>query len=139
VKVLFDSNIYVSDAIYGGAAAKAIKSSINARWRIFVSDFIVGEVERVLREKFHRDKKFISEVVADMRDGTHRVEEVSSRHRVLDDPADTPILRAALAAGVDYLVTGDGVLLAMNPHESLRIISLAEYIEILRNYGFISR
>ncbi len=64
---------------------------------------------------------------------------LKSRHRadhVPGDRDDTPILRAALAASVDYLVTGDANLLALNPIESVRIITLAEYVHILQDYGF---
>jgi len=59
-------------------------------------------------------------------------------HEVLDDPADSPILRAALDAGVDFLVTNDEHLRALDPYESLRIISMTEYFEILENEGYVS-
>jgi hypothetical protein len=39
----------------------------------------------------------------------------ASRHQVPGDANDSPILIAALAAGVDYLVTNDSHLLALDP------------------------
>ena len=54
-----------------------------------------------------------------------------------DDPDDSPILRAALSAGVDYLVTNDDHLQKLNPYESVRIISMTDYYELLKNEGLI--
>jgi predicted nucleic acid-binding protein len=61
----------------------------------------------------------------------------ASRHHVADDSADSPVLRAAVEAGADLLVTNDLHLLAMNPYESVRIISMTDYFDILVNDGLI--
>jgi len=61
-----------------------------------------------------------------------------SRHVVPDDPHDSPILVAALAAGVDYLVTNDVHLLALSPYEGLRILSMAEYYTLLVDRGLLA-
>jgi hypothetical protein len=47
------------------------------------------------------------------------------------------MLRAALGAGADYLVTNGRHLLDLNPYEGLRIVSMAEYHQILVNDGVI--
>jgi predicted nucleic acid-binding protein len=56
---------------------------------------------------------------------------------VPDDPADSPILRAALEAGVDYLVTNDKQLLTLDPYEGLRIISMTGYYQLLVAEGLL--
>jgi len=61
----------------------------------------------------------------------------ASHHAVPGDPGDSPILRAALAAGADYLVTNDGHLLALHPCEGLRIISMEDYYSLLRDEGHL--
>jgi predicted nucleic acid-binding protein len=65
------------------------------------------------------------------------VEPGASRHVVPQDRDDSPILRAALAAGVDYLITNDRHLLALHPYEGLQIISMAEYRRLLAAEGLI--
>lgn len=67
------------------------------------------------------------------------IEPGASRHDVPQDAEDTPILRAALAAGVDFLVTNDRHLLALNPYEGLRIVSMTEFHGILLYEGLIHR
>lgn len=53
------------------------------------------------------------------------------------DSNDTPILRAAIAAGCDYLVTGDRQLLLLQKVESLQILSLSDYCNLLRAHGYL--
>lgn len=136
MKVLFDTNIHVSDAIHGGGATRAITATLNARWKVFVCPTILTELERVIRTKFNRSQSFANATVQTLRDVSEIVEESVTRHHVPGDPDDTPILRAAMAAGVDYLVTGDAMLLALSPMEGVRIITLAEYLHVLQNHGF---
>jgi putative PIN family toxin of toxin-antitoxin system len=136
VKVLFDTNVHVSDAIHGGSATRAITETLKARWKVFVCQTILTEVERVIRTKFNRSQSFANATVETLRDVSEVAEEPLSRHHVPGDPDDTPILRAAMAAGVDYLVTGDAKLLALSPVEGVRNISLAEYLHVLQSHGF---
>jgi putative PIN family toxin of toxin-antitoxin system len=136
VKVLFDTNVLVSDAIHGGSATRAITATLQARWKVFVCQTILTEVERVIRTKFSRSQSFANATVETLRDVSEVAEEPMSRHHVAGDPDDPPILRAAMAASVDYLVTGDAKLLALSPVEGVRIITLAEYLHVLQSYGF---
>jgi putative PIN family toxin of toxin-antitoxin system len=136
VKVLFDSNVHVSDAIHGGGATRAITATLKARWKIFVCQTILTEVDRVIRTKFNRSRSFANATIQTLRDISEIAEEPLSRHQVPGDPDDTPILRAAIAAGVDYLVTRDKNILALDPMEGVRIISVAEYLRVLQAHGF---
>jgi predicted nucleic acid-binding protein len=65
------------------------------------------------------------------------VDQRTSRHVVPGDPADNSILQAALAAGADLLVTNDKRLLALHPYEGLRIISMADYFDLLKHEGLL--
>jgi putative PIN family toxin of toxin-antitoxin system len=136
VKVLFDTNVHVSDAIYGGRATGAITATLNARWKIFVCPTILTELERVIRTKFNRSQSFANATIQTLRDIAEVAEESLSRQHVPGDPDDMPILRAAMAAGVDYLVTGDAKLLAMSAVEGVRVITLADYLHVLQSHGF---
>jgi len=136
VKVLFDTNVHVSDAIHGGGATRAMTATLKARWKIFVCQTILTEVDRVIRTKFNRSRSFANATVQTLQDISEIAEEPQSHHHVPGDPDDTPILRAAVAAGVDYLVTGDAKLLALSPIEGVRIITVAEYLNVLQAHGF---
>ena len=137
MKVLFDSNIHVSDAIFGGAATRAIKATLQARWKILVCQTILVEVHRVIREKFKRSGSFASATIAMIREISEIADEPMSRHKVEGDASDSPILRAAIGAGIDYLITGDLKILALKVVEGVQIITLGEYIRVLEQYGHL--
>jgi len=108
-----------------------------ASWRIDTSETILDEIERVLVDYLGFTERLARLTRGRCARRAAYVAERPSRHEVPDDPADSPILRAALDAGMDYLVTNDEHLLQLNPYESLRIISMTEYFQILQNEGHI--
>ena len=72
--------------------------------------YLLDELERVLTEKLSFSRRLASLSRTRIVRRAKLVEPGTSRHVVPQDPADSPILRAALAAGVDYLVTNDAHL-----------------------------
>jgi uncharacterized protein len=137
MKVVFDTNVYVAEALLGERAEEMLAATENASWRIFASTYLLDELERVLSDYFgfsHRLAMLSRQRVIRR---AELVEPGASRHAVAEDQADTPILRAALAAGADYLVTNDHHLLDLDPYESVRVVSMAEYRNILVNEGIL--
>ena len=137
MKIFFDTNVYVAEALLGEAAEAMLAATEQASWRIYASSYLLDEVERVMTEKLGFSPRF---AVLSRRRIIRRatmVEPGTSRHAVADDAADTPILRAALAAGVDCLVTNDRHLLDLDPFEGLRIVSMTQYRQMLVNEGLI--
>jgi len=138
MKVFFDTNVYVAEALLGQTAEVMLDATVQASWRIFVSDYVLTETERVLSD----DLDFSSRLARLTRDRCRRravhVADLPSRHEVLEDPADSAILRAALHAGVDFLVTNDVHLLNLDPYEGLRIISMSAHYELLQDEGLVT-
>jgi len=137
MKVFFDTNVYVAEALLGEAPEQMVAATIQAKWRIFCSDYVLDEAQRVLSEKLGFSQRLAQLTRHRCRRRANLVATPVSRHRVPQDPADSPVLRAAVAAGADLLVTNDAHLLPMNPHEGLRIISMTEYFNLLVNEGQI--
>ena len=137
MKLFFDTNVYVAEALLGEAAEQMLSATEQASWRIYATTYLLDELERVLTEElgFSRRLALLSRRRIIRR--ANMVDPVASRHSVPQDIADTPVLRAALAAGADYLVTNDRHLLDLHPYEGLRIISMTEYHQILVNEGII--
>lgn len=132
MKVFFDTNVYVAEALLGRAAGRLIEATERAGWRVYISPYVLNEMVRVLTDKlgFSRRLALLSRARAFRRAAP--VDPPPSKHQVPDDPNDGPILRAALHAGVDYLVTNDRHLLVLNPYEGLRIISMGDYERVLQ-------
>jgi uncharacterized protein len=137
MKVFFDTNVYVAEALLGGAAEQMVTATIAARWLILASDYVLDETQRVLTEKLAFSRRFGFLTRTRARRRATLVAAASSRHGVPRDPADSPVLSAAVASRADFLVTNDRRLLEMNPYQGLRIISMTEYFNLLVNEGHI--
>jgi len=135
MKVFFDTNVYVAEALLGEVAERLIESTRKANWRIFVSAHVLDEIERVLEEHFDHSRRFAVLTSRRVRRRATFVEPSPSRHEVPADPDDSPILRAALTAGADYLVSNDSHLLTLSPYEGLRVVSMSDYVSLLEEHG----
>jgi predicted nucleic acid-binding protein len=113
-----------------------INATAGARWRIYCSTHVVDEVRRVIR-RLGFPQRLASLSQDRIRRRSILVKPPSSRHAVPRDPQDSPILRAALACGADYLVTNDQHLLELDPYEGLAIVSMDRYLEIIRERGLL--
>jgi len=134
MKVFFDTNVYVAEALLGDAAERMLEATLKASWRIFISSHVLGEIERVMVERLDFSRRFAFLTQRRAKRRATLVEPTrSSRHRVPGDPDDSPILQASLAAGADYLVTNDTHLLALSGYEGLRILSMSDYYHLLQD------
>lgn len=137
MKVFFDTNVYIAEALLGEAAETLLSATVKVSWRIFISDYVQDEIEHVLVDDLGFSLRLAKLTRQRCSQRSNLVPERQSRHAVPADPADSPILRAALNASADYLVTNDTHLLDLNPYEGLRIISMTEYYQLLIHTGLI--
>ncbi len=139
MKVFFDTNVYVAEALLGAAATRMIAATSTASWRIYTSLYVLEETERVLvRRGLKGDRRLAHLSRRRIERRATLIDPSPSRHEVPSDPKDSPILRAALSASVDLLVTNDPHLLELSPYEGLRIVSMSEYYQFLQARGLLS-
>ncbi len=137
MKVFFDTNVYVSEALLGEHAIQAIRATVDARWKIFTCSYQLDELSRVMSQKLGLSMRWVRAVRIRVLEHSVMVTPLPSRHAVARDPNDSPILNPAIVAGVAFLVTIDRDLLTMDPYEGIRIISLWEYRRILEDRGML--
>ncbi len=86
MKVFFDTNVYVAEALLGEAAEEMLAATERAGWRVFASAYLLDELERVLTERlgFSRRLAVLSRQRTMRR--ARLVEPGASRHEVPQDP-----------------------------------------------------
>ncbi len=137
MKIFFDTNVYVAEALVVGTAARLVNATLKGRWRIYASTELLDEVVEVI-ERLGFSKRFALLLRRRVVNRSTLVKPVPSRHQVPDDPKDGRVLRAALAAGADLLVTNDRHVLSLDPYEGLKIISMTAYFQILESEGLLT-
>jgi len=130
MRVVFDTNIYISALIFpGSTAASAVLKILDGKDTLLVSRAIIDELLGVLAVKFSHDREALCRVavtIAEMAD----LIEPGERLEVLADEPDNRILECALAGKADVIVTGDKAMLSLQIYEGIRIITLREYIDL---------
>jgi uncharacterized protein len=97
------------------------------------SDFIVGEVQRKLKEKFLLNDAAITEAVSLIVTSAEIGQPTDLPLGSCRDPADVPILGTAVAGNAQALVTVDKDLLALKSLGPIAIIRPGEFFAWSRN------
>lgn len=132
MRVVFDTNTYVSAlAIPGGNAEEAYLEAIRGTFELFTSVAILTETAGVLQTKFDWSEDKVREVVQDISQTATVLRPRPTLH-LLDDEPDNRILKCAIAAHAEFVVSGDRHLLALTRHAGGEMISLANFLAMLR-------
>lgn len=133
MKVVFDTNIFISAFVIPGRKAEEVYlNALKKKFHLYSSIAILTETAQKLREKFgwEEDKiarllKTISKVATILKIKPHI-------HLLADEP-DNRILECALAAKADFIVTGDKHLLSLKHLKNITIVRLSDFFEILKD------
>ena len=129
MRVVFDTNIYISAFITpGGRGEAAYLKAVNGELELVTSVPILTELAGKLRGKFHWDDEKIKAAVRHVAAVAVVVKPVE-RLAVLADEPDNRILECAREALAELIVTGDRHLLALGRYEGVDIVSLAAFFD----------
>jgi len=117
LRVVLDTNVLVSGLAY----PDSVPGRIVAAWRrgslgVVLSHYILDELARVLPRLNHRlkwQKADFADLVDLLAIQADLIEPQALAAGAARDATDVPILGTLVAANADYLVTGDGDLLAL--------------------------
>jgi putative PIN family toxin of toxin-antitoxin system len=128
VRVVFDTNIYVSAfAIPGGKAEEAYLQAVHGRFELFTSVAILTETAGVLQTKFDWAENRARQAIQEISQTATVLRPRPILHLLKDEP-DNRILECAMAADAQWIITGDRHLLGLRRHAESTIISLADFL-----------
>lgn len=131
IKVVFDTNIYISAIIFGGNPRQCLELARDKEIELFSSKPILLELAQKLAKKFRWNKDEVEEVVQGLIVFVKLVEP-KIRINVIEDKADNRILEAALEARADYIVSGDKKhLLSLHHFENIPILSAKQFLDMV--------
>lgn len=130
MKVLFDSNVWLSGFIARGLCVDLLRQALqhhgHAGFELMLCAPVRDQVLRILRDKFQASEPALDAARATMASAS----EIGNGH--WQPPADFPdqddaaIIAFALAAHADLFVTGDKALLGLGAVQGLPVISPRE-------------
>ena len=135
IRVTADSNIYISALHFGGPPDDFLDLARTGVIELTISDDILAEVTRVLRDKFGWSREALSMAQARIADFTIRLAPTQKIDAVREDPADNRILECAVEGKSQYLVTRDQHLLKLKSFGGTQMIKVADFLEVVRAAG----
>jgi len=130
MKVVLDTNVLVSATAYPGGTPSLILAAWKARkLGVVLSPYILEEFKAVMLRipANRRTEAEIQDYVDQLQLRSDLVEPVDVVDKELRDESDLAILGTLIAAGADYLITGDKDLLALS--HKYPVITPAMFLE----------
>jgi uncharacterized protein len=130
ISATLDTSVYIRALHFGGPATVIIGHARAGSIRIDISDAILAETIRVLRDKFQWDGYSLQDARAKLLTLGNHVSPTETLHVVKEDPADDRILECATTAKSDFIVSEDNDLLRLGQFGSARIMSVRDFINL---------
>ena len=130
--VVADTNILVSAVQFGGKPKQFLDLAVDGHIDLAISEAILEETIRVLRDKFHRTSEELGEADKQLRVIARIVKPIETINAIDADPSDDRILECAVAADAEVIISGDKHLLALRSFRMIPILRLGEFLASLR-------
>ncbi len=130
MRVVLDTNVYISAILFGGNCEEILKLAGAGSFKIVISKHIISEIRGILKRKFKWSGKQVTETLSYIKAITTEVKPTLKLSIVRKDPADNRILECAVAAKAACIVTGDSHLLDLKKYEKIRIFSPADFLRL---------
>lgn len=133
MRVVLDTNVFISALITRGLAAQALKLWQQSRYDLVTSTWQLSELQGVTRREHIQKRLKPGDAGALMNALRDKAAVLETLPRVDDspDPDDNNILAAAIAGKAQYLVTGDkNDMQALVKVHGVRILAVGEFVRL---------
>jgi putative PIN family toxin of toxin-antitoxin system len=128
-KVVIDNNVLVSAFGWHGKPEEVVKLAANGRIANFTSMEMLSELARVVGyPKLRFPESLQAEIIETVFTSSSLVN-VSEPLKVINsDPADNRVLECAVAACVDFIISGDKHLLDLKKFRNIEIVTPEDFL-----------
>jgi len=133
--IVIDANIFISAFFGGGKPGAILKFVEDKKDTLIITDEIIAELETTFKKRRFKQPKAMKQFAL------QRVKLIGTKITVPDserittggsrDETDNKYLECAAAADADYIITGDKDLLVLKEYRQTKIVSAAEYLDIV--------
>lgn len=131
MRIVLDTNVLVAAFATRGLCEDVLRTVL-AEHELVVSEFVLAELERVLREKLKMPPARVRAVTGFVRQIALVVEPTDPPSWPENDPDDQWVVATAIAGGAELLVTGDRDLLDGAKEAPVEILNPREFWERLK-------
>ena len=125
-RLTLDTNVYVSAFQFGGM--RLLHMAVNGDIEIAVSQAIIDELIRVLRDKFHWDGYRLQAAKQQILGFAELVTPSQILDIVKEDEPDNRILECAVESGAEFIISADKDLLRLGSYAGASIMPAADFL-----------
>ena len=130
MKIVIDSNVFVSSFFWGGHPREVFERVINGFDELYITDEIIKEITSVMSSsKFYVNSIEIEDYIKIIEKYSQKIALKNVPKSISRDNDDDKILQCGLDGNVDYIVTGDKDLLVLKEYETIKIFNPKDYLE----------
>ena len=109
MRVMLDTNILISIAIFNSEKLKNLLEHICQNYQLVVSSTIIDEIRDVIERKFPEKQENMEKFLYKLPYEYEYVPDTIIEEQTVEvrDPKDTPILYSAIVTDVDVFISGD--------------------------------
>jgi len=134
MRVVIDTNILISATFWAGKPKQLLNAVRRGEVSFLTSEILLEELEEVLtaEDKPFKLKKEEAGRVVDHLRKLAEVVSIESAVSVCRDDKDNCVLECARDGEANYVVTGDSDLLDLEPFEGVKIVKVADFLEVIQ-------
>ena len=122
--------------MYGGTPLRLLHLAIDGDLEVAISQPILDETIRILREKFGWSSERLKGAEALIVGFARQVSPSQALNVIEEDEPDNRILECAAEAGSEFIVSGDKDLHRLGQHGNVRVIKVADMLDIILGKGW---
>ncbi len=132
IKAILDTNVVISGIFWKGTPFEILKAWQGQLFRLAISPPILDEYRRVLEEMTMKRPSLVLGPILELIElHSEMVDPIRFAKAVCSDPDDDKFLEAAVAAGADYVVSGDAALLSLKNYKRIQIVRPSQFLKLL--------
>lgn len=130
LKVVFDTNIYVSGLLFGGNPRACLLLAREGVILLFTSNSLLFELSQKFNQKFKWQEPEIKDLLLGIKKYSTVVEPQTRLNVIKNDPPDNRVLECAIQAKVNYIISGDKKhLLSLKKFKDIPIVSAKDFLD----------
>ncbi len=127
MRVVLDSSVLIAAYISRSGTCSNLLEDVLMGHEWVISQFILDELARKLRDKFHYSQNDVAGIVGSIRAAAVMEEPIDIPAGSCRDPNDLPVLGTAVAGRAELLITGDKDLLELRAFRGIAVIGPGEF------------
>lgn len=140
MRVLLDTNIWISGLLWGGNPRRIIQLAVSEQIVLYSSKLLIEELQTTLAySKLQRRLEKLAITAEELLVEVARITQLCQPVTISDlsqlrDPKDKIVLETAVSVPVEVIVSGDEDLLILKEFQQIPILTTKQFLE---NYQFV--